>query len=160
MKAVSRPAHCKQRNNRPSHDCRDGRMNPAPRRVGPVERTWMSASILAGDLAHSIAAAAGSRRTPNRSGIAHRQRQNADLKCIDLYGEPGRCRTDDPLIKSQYTDIARFLGQFPGQAGVQNKLSIGRGSGIRTRDPLLPKQVLYQAELCPDINDYGQRAPL
>jgi hypothetical protein len=27
---------------------------------------------------------------------------------------------------------------------------IGRGSGIRTRDPLLPKQVLYQAELCPD----------
>ena len=27
---------------------------------------------------------------------------------------------------------------------------VGRGSGIRTRDPLLPKQVLYQAELCPD----------
>ena len=32
-----------------------------------------------------------------------------------------------------------------------DKLSIGRGSGIRTRDPLLPKQVLYQAELCPDV---------
>ena len=26
---------------------------------------------------------------------------------------------------------------------------IGRGSGIRTRDFLLPKQALYQAELCP-----------
>ena len=27
---------------------------------------------------------------------------------------------------------------------------IGRGRGIRTPGPLLPKQVLYQAELCPD----------
>ena len=27
---------------------------------------------------------------------------------------------------------------------------IGRGGGTRTRDPLLPKQVLYQAELRPD----------
>ena len=26
----------------------------------------------------------------------------------------------------------------------------GRGSRIRTCGPLLPKQVLYQAELCPD----------
>ena len=30
------------------------------------------------------------------------------------------------------------------------QLSIGRGSRIRTCGPLLPKQVLYQAELCPD----------
>ena len=29
-------------------------------------------------------------------------------------------------------------------------LSLGRGSRIRTCGPLLPKQVLYQAELCPD----------
>ncbi len=28
----------------------------------------------------------------------------------------------------------------------------GRGAGIRTPDPLLPKQVLYQAELRPDIS--------
>jgi hypothetical protein len=28
----------------------------------------------------------------------------------------------------------------------------GRGTGIRTPDPLLPKQVLYQAELCPDTS--------
>jgi hypothetical protein len=28
----------------------------------------------------------------------------------------------------------------------------GRGRGIRTPGPLLPKQVLYQAELCPDRN--------
>ena len=28
--------------------------------------------------------------------------------------------------------------------------NLGRGSRIRTCGPLLPKQVLYQAELCPD----------
>jgi hypothetical protein len=36
---------------------------------------------------------------------------------------------------------------------------IGRGSGIRTRDPLLPKQVLYQAELCPDILNFKNNSP-
>src|SRR5262249_50684203 len=36
--------------------------------------------------------------------------------------------------------------------GTRNYLciSIGRGSRIRTCGPLLPKQVLYQAELCPE----------
>jgi hypothetical protein len=29
----------------------------------------------------------------------------------------------------------------------------GRGNTIRTCDPLLPKQTLYQAELCPDNAD-------
>jgi len=50
-----------------------------------------------------------------------------------------------------------FSGAFgkpsSGGAAASARLSvgfIGRGSGIRTRDPLLPKQVLYQAELCPD----------
>ena len=33
------------------------------------------------------------------------------------------------------------------------ELSSGRGSRIRTCGPLLPKQVLYQAELCPDARD-------
>ena len=33
------------------------------------------------------------------------------------------------------------------------QLSSGRGRGIRTPGPLLPKQVLYQAELCPDARD-------
>jgi hypothetical protein len=36
---------------------------------------------------------------------------------------------------------------------------IGRGSGIRTRDPLLPKQVLYQAELCPDSLNFKNNSP-
>jgi hypothetical protein len=41
---------------------------------------------------------------------------------------------------------------FKGSATRQRKRQqVGRGSRIRTCGPLLPKQVLYQAELCPDI---------
>ena len=32
------------------------------------------------------------------------------------------------------------------------KQEIGRGREIRTPDPLLPKQMRYQAALCPDIS--------
>ena len=38
------------------------------------------------------------------------------------------------------------------------QLSSGRGSRIRTCGPLLPKQVLYQAELCPDAGLAGNNA--
>jgi hypothetical protein len=38
------------------------------------------------------------------------------------------------------------------------ELSSGRGSRIRTCGPLLPKQVLYQAELCPDARIFKQLA--
>ena len=38
----------------------------------------------------------------------------------------------------------------PLQGSQKMPLSNGRGRGIRTPGPLLPKQVLYQAELCPD----------
>ena len=31
-----------------------------------------------------------------------------------------------------------------------NTLNVGRGGEIRTPDPLLPKQMRYQAALCPD----------
>jgi hypothetical protein len=34
--------------------------------------------------------------------------------------------------------------------GMARTEKYGRGGGIRTRDPLLPKQVLYQAELRPE----------
>jgi hypothetical protein len=44
------------------------------------------------------------------------------------------------------------------KAACKRELSVGRGSGIRTRDPLLPKQVLYQAELCPDISRTSARS--
>jgi hypothetical protein len=43
---------------------------------------------------------------------------------------------------------------WPGQARRPKTLIIeiiGRGDSIRNCDPLLPKQVLYQAELRPDI---------
>jgi hypothetical protein len=37
--------------------------------------------------------------------------------------------------------------------------SLGRGERIRTSDPLLPKQMLYQAELRPDLNRQGPGGP-
>ena len=40
------------------------------------------------------------------------------------------------------------------------QLSSGRGRGIRTPGPLLPKQVLYQAELCPDAREISELFPL
>ena len=39
---------------------------------------------------------------------------------------------------------------IPPLGDLDNEPTIGRGRGIRTPGPLLPKQVLYQAELCPD----------
>ena len=37
---------------------------------------------------------------------------------------------------------------------VNGRSEIGRGGGIRTPDPLLPKQMRYQAALRPDFSDY------
>jgi hypothetical protein len=45
------------------------------------------------------------------------------------------------------------LNQFLNINLLKYRLNIGRGRGIRTPGPLLPKQVLYQAELCPDRPD-------
>jgi hypothetical protein len=42
------------------------------------------------------------------------------------------------------------VGIEPLQRSRKVQLSNGRGSRIRTCGPLLPKQVLYQAELCPE----------
>ena len=36
--------------------------------------------------------------------------------------------------------------------------SIGRGGGIRTHDPLLPKQMRYQAALRPEALNYNRLA--
>jgi hypothetical protein len=35
-------------------------------------------------------------------------------------------------------------------------LKTGRGGGIRTRDPLLPKQMRYQAALRPEEQNYSR----
>ena len=41
--------------------------------------------------------------------------------------------------------------KMPGKAEQSFESKSGRGDTIRTCDPLLPKQVLYQAELRPDV---------
>ena len=43
--------------------------------------------------------------------------------------------------------LARKLRRNKAPTSLKN----GRGRMIRTPDPLVPNQVLYQAELCPDI---------
>ena len=50
---------------------------------------------------------------------------------------------------------------MPGKAEQSFESKSGRGDTIRTCDPLLPKQVLYQAELRPDTvleKDIGAQA--
>lgn len=48
-------------------------------------------------------------------------------------------------------EVSPITGQSREETrGRQKWLSVGRGDMIRTRDPLLPKQMLYQAELRPD----------
>src|SRR5262245_43644131 len=57
--------------------------------------------------------------------------------------EPGSTRR-----KQNRTGARVRIRPLPRSQKMQ--LSSGRGSRIRTCGPLLPKQVLYQAELCPD----------
>ena len=47
-------------------------------------------------------------------------------------------------------EVAGATRPLPDELPETLAQSIGRGRGIRTPGPLLPKQVLYQAELCPD----------
>ena len=58
------------------------------------------------------------------------------------------------------TEVARPAGLEPATPGLEGRCSIrlsygrnrtGRGGGIRTPDPLLPKQLRYQAALHPDV---------
>ena len=44
----------------------------------------------------------------------------------------------------------RFTGRHPEAARTDAGTSNGRGGGIRTHDPLPPRQVRYQAALRPD----------
>ena len=44
----------------------------------------------------------------------------------------------------------RNVQRRPDSPGANSAKKIGRGERIRTSGPLLPKQVLYQAELHPD----------
>ena len=51
--------------------------------------------------------------------------------------------------------IQLSYGHLPGKHG-----GIGRGGGIRTHDPLLPKQMRYQAALRPDTRERILTSPV
>ena len=53
-----------------------------------------------------------------------------------------RCSKPEPIAQIGHSALVAIPGAM--------KSSSGRGRGIRTPDPLLPKQVRYQAALCPD----------
>ena len=65
-----------------------------------------------------------------------------------------------PLWRKARQEMARPRGFEPLTLGLEGRCSIrlsygriadsGRGRGIRTPDPLLPKQMRYQTAPCPD----------
>ena len=67
-------------------------------------------------------------------------------------GTPGRTRTCNPRLRRPLLYPVE-LRAHPGRlADPQSERGGGRGREIRTPDPLLPKQMRYQAALCPDIS--------
>jgi hypothetical protein len=52
------------------------------------------------------------------------------------------------LYPDELQALSQPLGPVLGTS-LRRKFDIGRGRGIRTPDPLLPKQVRYQTALCP-----------
>src|SRR4029078_2198141 len=77
-----------------------------------------------------------------------------------LRGAPGSNSRTHSFVRASPDCIAVLAGlkmrTLIGRPLRQVK-TIGRGDMIRTRDPLLPKQMLYQAELRPDT---GPHVPL
>lgn len=61
-------------------------------------------------------------------------------KRLTFRGAQEQAHNISPLKRAPHSSLLRTT--FRGENG--------RGRGIRTPGPLLPKQVLYQAELCPD----------
>src|SRR5580658_2239789 len=70
-------------------------------------------------------------------------------------GEAGARRLEfqDPLLGLRFARLHGVAGRKEDarEHGVPKKTSDGRGERIRTSDPLLPKQMSYQAALRPDF---------
>src|SRR5687768_8802487 len=86
-----------------------------------------------------------------RSSLTNPEEGLANQRCRPCRpgpgGVPGRARTCDPQLRR----LLLYPAELRGRMGWKNE--IGRGERIRTSDPLLPKQVRYQAALHPDSTD-------
>ena len=60
----------------------------------------------------------------------------------------------------QDLNLRPLVPQTSALPGCATRRKTGRGNRIRTCDPLLPKQMLYQTELYPEINYWPKLAPL
>ena len=66
------------------------------------------------------------------------------------FGAPGRTRTCYPQLRRLMLYPHELRARCRGETAQQDARPVyGRGRGIRTHDPLLPKQVRYQTALYP-----------
>ncbi len=71
------------------------------------------------------------------------------------FGGGRRIRTDDPLLARQVLSQLSYTPEIVLARPIidlAKATSIGRSSGIRTHDLLLPRQARYQAALCSVID--------
>ena len=69
------------------------------------------------------------------------------IKSYLISGAPERTRTSNPRLRRPVLYPVELQALSNRYSFFQN----GRGRGIRTPDPLLPKQMRYQTALCPDL---------
>ena len=81
--------------------------------------------------------------------------RNDGARTLNIFGAPGRTRTCNPRLRRPVlypVELRALFFHFTPmcRSAKQNQILNGRGGGIRTPDPLLPKQLRYQAALHPD----------
>ncbi len=75
----------------------------------------------------------------------------ASFEIAGKFGAPGRTRTCNILLRRQVLYPVELRAQYSTNSHLALPCQIGRGRGrgIRTPDPLLPKQMRYQTAPCP-----------
>jgi hypothetical protein len=125
---------------------------PRSRRISTPQRLWRTNAFSSLDTAKRNGVADGTRTHDSRDhnpglyqlSYGHHRKTNRN-------GAPGRSRTCDhrlrrPVLYPTELRAHSRNGDYLTRAWTS---SVGRGSRIRTCDPLLPKQMRYQTAPCP-----------